>query len=226
MAVGRYLRSLTPLLIVTVASLGGVVALAATNGGAAAAGPTDEPEAAASADRSTPAQKEEAEVRTETATCAAGCFWGVELRFSNVEGVLETSVGYIGGTKDDPTYKEVCYTDTGHAEAVRVVFDPEVVTYDELLDVFWRCHDPTQVNRQGPDVGTQYRSEVFVHSAEQREAAEASRAALQRSDAFRNRFGDREVATRITDAPTFWEAEDYHQDYLRKRGQETCHAGW
>ena len=149
------------------------------------------------------------------ATFAAGCFWGVEAAFLEVEGVTATAVGYTGGHVDNPTYKQVCYTDTGHAEAVEVEFDPERVSYEQLLDVFWSAHDPTQKNRQGPDVGEQYRSEIFVHDEEQRAAAEASRARAQERS-------PRPIATEITPAQTFWRAEEYHQRYYEKNGYGAC----
>jgi peptide-methionine (S)-S-oxide reductase len=154
---------------------------------------------------------------TEKATFAAGCFWGVEVTFRNVDGVIDAKVGYTGGHTDDPTYKEVCTDTTGHAEAVEVVFDPERVSYEELLQVFWENHDPTQVNRQGPDHGTQYRTAIFYHSPEQQETAERSKAALDASGEL-----PRPVATEITPAATFWPAEEYHQRYLEKRGQASC----
>jgi peptide-methionine (S)-S-oxide reductase len=154
---------------------------------------------------------------TETATFAAGCFWGVEEAFRTLPGVSATSVGYTGGSKSEPTYKEVCTGTTGHAEAVRVEFDPEQVSYDQLLDVFWQNHDPTQVDRQGPDRGTQYRTEVFVHGPEQEAAARASK---EREEAS-GRHG-RPIATQITPAADFWPAEDYHQQYLAKRGMAHC----
>ena len=154
---------------------------------------------------------------TETATFAAGCFWGVEVTFRNVEGVTDAIVGYTGGRTDNPTYKEVCTDATGHAEAVEVTFDPQRVSYEELLEVFWANHDPTQVNRQGPDYGSQYRSAIFFHSPEQEAAARKSKEALDASGKLA-----RPVATEITPAATFWEAEDYHQRYLEKRGQATC----
>ena len=154
---------------------------------------------------------------SDTATFAAGCFWGVEVTFRNVDGVIDAKVGYTGGHTDNPTYKEVCSKSTGHAEAVEVVYDPERVSYDELLEVFWANHDPTQVNRQGPDYGTQYRSAIFFHSPEQKETAERSKAALDASGKL-----PRPVATEITPAATFWHAEEYHQRYLEKRGQATC----
>ncbi len=146
---------------------------------------------------------------------AAGCFWGVEHAFRNVDGVLATTVGYIGGSTEHPTYEQVCTDRTGHAEAVRVEYDPARVTYDELLDVFWNAHDPTQVNRQGPDIGTQYRSAIFPRSDEQRAAAEASLAKRQAQT-------QKSIATRIESAREFWPAEDYHQQYLEKRGRTSC----
>ena len=154
----------------------------------------------------------------EKATFAAGCFWGVEETFRTLDGVSATRVGYIGGHTEKPTYQEVCSDDTGHAEAVEVTYDPAKVSYDTLLNIFWENHDPTQLNRQGPDVGTQYRTAIFYHSNEQREAAEASKNALQASGRFR-----RPVVTLIEEAPTFWPAEEYHQQYLLKRGLANCH---
>jgi methionine-S-sulfoxide reductase len=150
-----------------------------------------------------------------TATFGAGCFWGVEAAFRRLDGVLETRVGYAGGNVDHPSYQEVCSDRTGHAEVVEVTFDDEQILYEQLLAVFWAEHDPTQVNRQGLDIGGQYRSVIFVHDAEQREAAEGSRERLQ------SRLG-RPVSTSIEDAPPFWEAEDYHQQYLEKRGLASC----
>ena len=152
---------------------------------------------------------------TETATFGAGCFWGVEVAFRNVPGVLDTVVGYEGGTLRNPTYEDVCSKKTGHAEVVQVEFDPDEVSYDQLLDVFWDEHDPTQVNRQGPDIGSNYRSVVFFHSPEQQEQALASKAGVQA------RF-DRPIATEITPASDFWRAEEYHQQYLVKRGVASC----
>jgi len=155
---------------------------------------------------------------TETTIFGAGCFWGVEYVFERVPGVVHTEVGYAGGLTDHPTYREVCSHTTGHAEVVRVTFDPQVASLEQLLEVFWAMHDPTQVDRQGPDVGDQYRSVVFTGSDEQRAIAEASRAKAQ------ERF-DRPVATEIADAGTFWPAEDYHQRYYGKNGHEPyCHA--
>lgn len=152
---------------------------------------------------------------SETATFAAGCFWGVEVDFRNTPGVTGVRVGYTGGHVDEPTYEQVCCGTTGHAEAVEVTFDPSEVSYAELLDVFWGLHDPTQVNRQGWDVGTQYRSAIFTHSREQAEAAAESKARAQA------RF-HRPIATEISEASTFWPAEEYHQQYLVKNGRAHC----
>ena len=152
-----------------------------------------------------------------TATFAAGCFWGVEAAFRKVEGVVSTRVGYAGGQTANPTYRQVCSGTTGHAETVEVAFDPARVTYEDLLAVFWKCHDPTQRNRQGPDVGSQYRSVIFYHDASQEASARASKAALERSGRLR-----RPVATEIVAAGTFWEAEAYHQKYLEKQGRASC----
>jgi peptide-methionine (S)-S-oxide reductase len=153
----------------------------------------------------------------ERAIFAAGCFWGVEAAFRNVDGVLATRVGYTGGHADNPTYKQVCGGRTGHAEAVEVTFDPDKVTYRDLLNVFWEEHDPTTLNRQGPDVGEQYRSAIFFNSLEQKAAAEESKQELEKSGHF-----NRPIVTEITPATTFWEAEDYHQRYLENRGMATC----
>lgn len=154
---------------------------------------------------------------TEKATFGAGCFWGVEETFRQLPGVITTAVGYAGGDKNHPTYEDVCTDETGHAEVVEVEFDPNVITYDKLLEVFWSNHNPTTLNRQGPDVGRQYRSVVFFHSPEQKAAAEASKAALEKSGKH-----SRSVVTEIEQAPSFWRAEDYHQKYLQKRGQTHC----
>ena len=145
------------------------------------------------------------------ATFAAGCFWGIEAAFRRVEGVLDATVGYTGGSTQDPTYKEVCGGDTGHAEAVQVSFDPEKVSYEQLVELFWQIHDPTTLNRQGPDIGSQYRSAIFTHSPEQEAAATASKEQQQ------SRHGGR-VVTEIVPAATFTRAEDYHQQYFEKRG--------
>ncbi|MEX2246656.1 MAG: peptide-methionine (S)-S-oxide reductase MsrA [Dehalococcoidia bacterium] len=155
---------------------------------------------------------------TEKATFGAGCFWGVEAAFRQVPGVKATAVGFLGGRLDRPTYEDVCYRDTGHAEVVEVEFDPARVTYDDLLTAFWENHDPTQLNRQGPDIGDQYRSAIFFHSPEQEAAAIASKDARDKSGLHR-----RPIVTEITPATTFWRAEDYHQQYLEKRGLATCH---
>jgi len=152
------------------------------------------------------------------ATFAAGCFWGVESTFHQLAGVTGTRVGYIGGKTENPTYKEVCTDRTGHAEAVEVVYDPAKISYDKLLNVFWENHDPTQLNRQGPDWGTQYRSAVFYHSPEQEVEAKASKDKLEKSHRF-----SKPVVTQIVPAVTFYEAEDYHQQYLEKRGLTSCH---
>jgi peptide-methionine (S)-S-oxide reductase len=154
---------------------------------------------------------------TQKAVFAAGCFWGVEAAFRQVPGVVSTAVGYTGGTAENPTYKQVCSGKTGHAEAVEVEYDPTRVSYDDLLAVFWENHDPTQLNRQGWDVGTQYRSAIFSRTPEQETAARASKEGLERSGRYR-----RPIATEITPASTFWRAEEYHQQYLEKRGEVHC----
>ena len=154
----------------------------------------------------------------EKATFGAGCFWGVEARFQQVPGVLETAVGYEGGTLDKPSYQDVCTDRTGHAEVVELTFDPQKVSYNQLLDLFFELHDPTQVNRQGPDWGTQYRTAIFFHSPAQDTAA---REAIARLEASR-RFA-KPIATQVVPASTFWRAEEYHQKYLEKRGAVSCH---
>lgn len=154
----------------------------------------------------------------QTATFAAGCFWGVEARFRSLDGVLDAEVGYTGGDSRDPSYRDVCSGRTGHAEAVRVTFDADRISYEALLDAFWSMHDPTQVDRQGLDVGSQYRSAVFWHDDEQRRAAETSRHRLAESGRF-----DAPIATRIEPAGAFWRAEEYHQRYLEKQGR-SCPA--
>jgi peptide-methionine (S)-S-oxide reductase len=154
----------------------------------------------------------------EIATFGAGCFWGIEAAFRRVPGVLDAAVGYSGGRTENPTYQEVCTDTTGHAEVVQVTFDPEKLSYDQLLNVFWTIHDPTQVNRQGPDYGKQYRTAIFFHTPEQEAAAKKSKQALEASGKLR-----RPVATEITPAGPFWRAEEYHQRYLEKRGAASCH---
>ncbi len=154
----------------------------------------------------------------ELATFGAGCFWGVEVAFRQVRGVKDALVGYLGGTLANPTYKDVCTGRTGHAEVVQVEYDPSEATYEKLLDVFWENHDPTTLNRQGPDFGTQYRSAIFYHTPEQKRAAEESKSRLEANGKFR-----RPIVTEITEASTFYQAEDYHQRYLEKRGLASCH---
>jgi peptide-methionine (S)-S-oxide reductase len=155
------------------------------------------------------------DTKTEQATFAAGCFWGVEAEFRQVPGVIATTVGYTGGRTDHPSYEQVCSHTTGHAEAVLVEFDPAQVSYDDLLEAFWRLHDPTQLNRQGPDVGDQYRSAIYFHSPEQEARAKTSKESVQA------RFS-KPIVTEITEASAFWPAEDYHQRYLEKRGLASC----
>lgn len=153
-----------------------------------------------------------------TAMFGAGCFWGVEETFRQIEGVTATAVGYSGGTTPAPTYQQVCGGNTGHAEVIHIEFDADIVSYEQLLDVFWRSHNPTQLNRQGPDHGTQYRSAVFFYSPEQQQTAEASRDALAEAGTFHA-----PIVTEITPADEFHRAEEYHQRYLEKRGQGSCH---
>jgi peptide-methionine (S)-S-oxide reductase len=158
-------------------------------------------------------------VSTQKATFAAGCFWGVELEFAQVPGVIKTTVGYTGGATTKPTYQEVCTDRTGHAEAVLVEFDPAKVTYDKLVDLFFELHDPTQVNRQGPDSGTQYRTAIFYHSPEQKTASEAAIKRLTDAKRF-----SRPIATQVVPAVEFYAAEDYHQQYFAKKGiTKSCH---
>ncbi|MDP9038955.1 MAG: peptide-methionine (S)-S-oxide reductase MsrA [Acidobacteriota bacterium] len=154
----------------------------------------------------------------EKATFGAGCFWGVEARFAEMPGVLDTAVGYEGGTLEHPTYKEVCNDRTGHAEVVQVTFDPSRISYDTLLDAFFAMHDPTQVNRQGPDWGSQYRTVIFAQTEDQRLQAKAKIAELNATGAYRS-----PIATRVEPAGIFWKAEEYHQRYLEKRGMVSCH---
>lgn len=153
----------------------------------------------------------------EKATFGAGCFWGVEATFRSTKGVTSAISGYAGGTSQNPTYQEVCSAESGHAEVVQVEFDPAIVSFSQLLEVFWANHDPTTLNRQGPDVGSQYRSVIFYHSPEQKTAAESSKAAKDTSGKFR-----RPIVTQIESAPPFYPAEDYHQRYLEKRGMTHC----
>lgn len=154
----------------------------------------------------------------ETATFGAGCFWGVEDLLSKVKGVKETSVGYMGGTLEHPTYEDVCTNRTGHAEVCQIKFDPSEVSYEKILDAFWNLHDPTTVNRQGPDVGSQYRSVIFTHSPEQQAMAEQSKDALEKSRKYLN-----PVVTQIVPAPAYWPAEEYHQKYFIKHPGAACH---
>ncbi len=153
----------------------------------------------------------------EKATFGAGCFWGVEEAFRKVPGVVSTAVGFMGGTVENPSYRDVCTGRTGHAEVVEIVYDPTMVRYENLLHVFWTVHDPTTPNRQGPDIGTQYRSVIFYHTPEQEAAARESKEQIGRSGKFR-----REVVTAIEPASTFWRAEEYHQQYLAKQGRASC----
>lgn len=157
----------------------------------------------------------------EKATFGAGCFWGVELFFRQVPGVVEALCGYAGGQVDNPTYKQVCTGHTNHAEVVEVTFDPAKVSYGRLVDVFFLNHDPTQLNRQGPDIGTQYRSVIFVHSPEQEHIALEKKGALAKSGRFK-----RPIVTTIEPAPVFWRAEEYHQRYFEKNGLPSCHVGF
>ena len=152
-----------------------------------------------------------------SATFAAGCFWGVEAAFRRLPGVLDTSVGYMGGTLAEPSYEDVCTERTGHAEVVQVQFDSEQISYEQLLDAFWNCHDPTQLNRQGPDIGGQYRSAIFYHSPEQRAAAAAAIQSLDASGKL-----SAAVVTEVVPAAEYWPAEQYHQQYLEKRGRGSC----
>lgn len=152
------------------------------------------------------------------ATFAAGCFWGVEAYFAKLPGVTETLVGFTGGALENPSYEQVCTGKTGHAEALQLEYDPKVITYEELLDHFWTCHNPTSLNRQGPDIGTQYRSVIFYHDENQHQAAEESKAQLERSKKFNHK-----IVTEITEAPSFYPAEEYHQKYWLKHPEYVCH---
>tara|TARA_Y100001933_G_C18752893_1_gene460675 strand:+ start:124 stop:681 length:558 start_codon:yes stop_codon:yes gene_type:complete len=165
-----------------------------------------------------PAKKNKIENTMEKATFGAGCFWGVEDYFMQVEGVSQTSVGYLGGHLKNPTYKEVCNGNTGHAEVVEIVFDPKIVSYEQLLAMFWKIHDPTTPNRQGPDVGTQYRSAIFYHSEEQKAIATKSKKELHEASIYHL-----PIVTEITEASKFYPAEEYHQEYLKKNGLSSCH---
>ena len=153
----------------------------------------------------------------QKATFAAGCFWHVEDAFRQLKGVTDARVGYTGGFVENPGYKLVCTDTTGHAEAIEVTFDPNVISYEDLVEFFWTMHDPTQVNRQGPDFGKQYRTAIFVHTTDQRETAEKSKQRLGESGKY-----SKPIATEIVDAAEFWEAEDYHQQYYAKRGINSC----
>lgn len=155
-------------------------------------------------------------MKTEKATFAAGCFWGVEAAFRQIKGVKSTRVGYVGGQMENPTYEDVCTDETGHAEAVEVTFDPKKVSYEKLLEVFWNNHNPTQGNRQGPDVGTQYRSAVFYHNPKQKELAEKSLKEQQKKY-------NKKITTEIKPATAFYRGEEYHQQYLEKKGLRSCH---
>jgi peptide-methionine (S)-S-oxide reductase len=153
----------------------------------------------------------------EKATFGAGCFWHVEEAFRHLKGVLSTTVGYTGGTLKNPSYEDVCTDKTGHAEVVEITYDPKIITYEELLNIFWEIHDPTTKNRQGPDVGTQYRSAIFYHTLEQKTAAERSKETLEQSGKYKKK-----IVTEITKAPIFYPAEEYHQQYLAKHGLAAC----
>lgn len=187
-------------------------------GTAAAAEPTPSPSKSSHGLVLTRSAQKKLPGKTELASFAAGCFWGVEQEFRKQKGVLATAVGYMGGHTQNPTYKEVCGDTTGHAEAVQIEFDPKIVTYSELLDIFWHLHDPTTPNRQGPDVGSQYRSAIFYHSTKQKLAAEKSRDLLQKSAELPD-----PIVTEIVAAPTFYPAEEYHQQYVEKGGRAACH---
>jgi peptide-methionine (S)-S-oxide reductase len=167
-----------------------------------------------------PTSVEPTQKKTELATFGAGCFWGVEADFRQIRGVVATQVGYEGGHTENPTYRDVCSHTTGHAEVVQVEYDPARVSYDDLLKVFWENHDPTQLNRQGPDVGDQYRTVIFFHTPEQRAAAQAAKERLEAEKKYR-----RPIVTQIVPVETFYPAEEYHQQYLEKRGLSTCKIG-
>ncbi len=155
----------------------------------------------------------------ERATFGAGCFWGVEAAFQDLAGVAATAVGYSGGAWENPTYQDVCSGASGHAEVVQIQFDPAIISYEKLLDVFWNCHDPTTLNRQGPDVGSQYRSVIFFHTPQQDTLAQQSRQRLEDEERF-----PRPIVTQIEPAVEFWRAEEYHQRYFEKHGMKSCHG--
>jgi peptide-methionine (S)-S-oxide reductase len=157
-------------------------------------------------------------MNTKTATFGAGCFWGVEELYRTQPGVIETAVGYMGGTLENPTYEAVCTDSTGHAEVVHVTYNPEEISYEKLLELFWENHNPTTPNQQGPDFGSQYRSAIFYHDEEQKQIAEQSKEALEQSGKWK-----KPIVTEVVKASTFWPAEDYHQKYLMKRGLGSCH---
>jgi peptide-methionine (S)-S-oxide reductase len=180
--------------------------------GQGAAAPIQHPQGKAAKEESTKMDK------IEKADFGAGCFWGVEETFRKIKGVKSTAVGFEGGTLESPSYKDVCTGKTGHAETVQVEYDPAQVSYEQLLDVFWNNHDPTTRNRQGPDVGVQYRSVIFYHTPEQKTTALAAKAKLERDGRFK-----RPIVTQVVSASTFWRAEEYHQQYLEKRGMSSCH---
>ena len=153
----------------------------------------------------------------EKATFAAGCFWGVEAAYQSVPGVLSTTVGFMGGDLENPTYEDVCMRNTNHAEVVHIEYDPEQVSYEQLLNIFWQIHNPTTLNRQGPDFGTQYRSTIFYHNDKQKQIALSSKKFQNSTDKFKNK-----IVTEITKASYFYRAEEYHQKYLKKQGKGTC----
>lgn len=157
-------------------------------------------------------------ITMEKATFGAGCFWGVEAAFRKINGVLNTTVGYMGGNLENPIYEEVCTDKTGHVEVVQVNYDPSKVTYEELLEIFWNVHNPTQLNRQGPDIGSQYKSVIFYHNNQQKKIAENSKQKLENSSKYKN-----PIVTEITEVKKFYHAEEYHQQYIEKKGASSCH---
>ncbi|HLC79637.1 MAG TPA: peptide-methionine (S)-S-oxide reductase MsrA [archaeon] len=157
--------------------------------------------------------------KTELATFGAGCFWGVEETFRTTPGVIETAAGYMGGKIEKPTYEDVCTDESGHAEVVQIKYNPKKISYEELLDIFFANHNPTTLNRQGPDIGTQYRSAIFYHSQAQKQAAQKSKEVLEKS----KKWANRKIVTEIVPAQNFWKAEEYHQKYLMKKGLDSCH---